>query len=496
MLTSGGDSAGMNAAVRAAVRTARAADLEAFAVYEGLQGLIDGGDRIRPMSSADVGGILHQGGTVLGTARSPAFRTRDGLRRAAWNLIEHGIDALVVIGGDGSLSGAAELRAEWSGLLDELVAAGDIDGAQADAHRQLALVGLVGSIDNDMVGTDMTIGADTALHRIVEAVDAIQSTASSHQRTFVIEVMGRRCGYLALMGGLATGASFVFIPENPPGDDWEEAMCSVLRAGREIGRRANIVLVAEGARDRRGEPVTAGHVKSVLEERLGEDARVTILGHVQRGGAPSVFDRFLGTLLGHAAVRQLVEAPGDEPQLIGIRGHHLTRSPLMECVAATRSIADVVADRRYDVAMEMRGGSFTDSYRPAAHDGAGQTAPGEPGQPALRLAVLHAGGAAPGMNTAVRVAVRVGMDRGHTMLGVRDGFRGLDRRGDRGARLDVGQRLGVAAGCRAGHRSVRAGAGRRGPPGRGPGQPSCRWPVDDRRLGGLPRRAHADDAPR
>ena len=120
----------------------------------------------------------------------------------------------------------------------------------------------------------MTIGADTALHRIVEAVDAIQSTASSHQRTFVIEVMGRRCGYLALMGGLATGANFVFIPENPPGDDWEEAMCAVLRAGREIGRRANIVLVAEGARDRHGEPVTAGHVKGVLEERLGEDARV------------------------------------------------------------------------------------------------------------------------------------------------------------------------------------------------------------------------------
>ena len=298
--------------------------------------------------------------------------------------------------------------------------------AQADAHRHLALVGLVGSIDNDMFGTDMTIGADTALHRIVEAVDAIQSTASSHQRTFVIEVMGRRCGYLALMGGLATGANFVFIPENPPGDDWEEAMCSVLRAGREIGRRANIVLVAEGARDRRGEPVTAGHVKSVLEERLGEDARVTILGHVQRGGAPSVFDRFLGTLLGHAAVRQLLESPGDEPQLIGIRGHHLTRSPLMECVAATRSIGDVIADRRFDTAMEMRGGSFTrlvptccarwcrpDRAVPSRVSGRCVSPCSTPAAPA------------PGMNTAARVAVRVGMDRGHTMLGVRDGFRGL-----------------------------------------------------------------------
>ena len=254
VLTSGGDSAGMNAAVRAVVRSSLAAGLDAFAVYEGLQGLIDGGDRIRSMSSADVSGILRQGGTVLGTARSSAFRTRDGLRRAARNLVERGIDALVVIGGDGSLSGAAELRDEWPSLLDELVAAGDVTVADADAHRHLALVGLVGSIDNDMVGTDMTIGTDTALHRIVEAVDAIQSTASSHQRTFVIEVMGRRCGYLALMGGLAAGANFVVIPESPPGDNWEEAMCTVLRDGRQAGRRANIVLVAEGARDRAVSP--------------------------------------------------------------------------------------------------------------------------------------------------------------------------------------------------------------------------------------------------
>jgi 6-phosphofructokinase 1 len=425
ILTSGGDSAGMNAAVRAAVRTALAAGLEAFGVYEGLQGLIDGGDRIRSLSSGDVGGILHRGGTVLGTARSPAFRTRDGLRRAAANLVERGVDALVVIGGDGSLSGAAELRAEWPGLLDELVAAGDLTTARADVHRHLGLVGLVGSIDNDMFGTDMTIGTDTALHRIVEAVDAIQSTASSHQRTFVIEVMGRRCGYLALMGGVATGANFAFIPEHPPGDHWEDAMSSVLRAGREIGRRASVVLVAEGARDRHGSPISAGDVKSVLEERLGEDARVTVLGHVQRGGAPSAFDRFLGTLMGYAGVRQLLESPGDEPQLIGIRGHHLSRSPLMECVAATRSIGDVISDGRFDTAMEMRGGSFRDSYDLLRTMVQARPRRAEPGQRTLRLAVLHAGGAAPGMNTAARIAVRVALDRGHTMLGVRDGFRGL-----------------------------------------------------------------------
>jgi 6-phosphofructokinase 1 len=363
VLTSGGDSAGMNAAVRAVVRAGLAAGLEVYAVYEGLQGLVDGGDRIRSMSSVDVSGILQLGGTVLGTARSEEFRTRDGRRRAGHHLVERGVDALVVIGGDGSLSGASVLRAEWPELLAELVASGVVDEARASAHRQLSLVGLVGSIDNDMFGTDMTIGADTALHRITEAVDALQSTASSHQRTFVIEVMGRKCGYLALMGSLATGANFVLIPERPPGPDWQDRMCRVLRAGREIGRRANIVLVAEGAQDDHGVPVTAEHIKAVLEARLGEDTRTTILGHVQRGGSPSAFDRYLGTVLGYAAVQQLLDSPSGEPQLIGLRGHRVTTSPLIECVAATRSLATVIADGEYDRAMAMRGGSFTHSFQ-------------------------------------------------------------------------------------------------------------------------------------
>ena len=191
-----------------------------------------------------------------------------------------------------------------------------------------------------MFGTDMTIGADTALHRITEAVDALQSTASSHQRTFVVEVMGRNCGYLALMGSLATGANFVLIPESPPGPDWETAMCDVLRSGRGIGRRASIVLVAEGVRDVDGQPVTADHVKAVLEDRLGEDARVTILGHVQRGGSPSAFDRYLGTVLGYAAVHRLLELAGrraaarrhpgpprDVFAADGVRGDGRVRSP-------------------------------------------------------------------------------------------------------------------------------------------------------------------------
>ena len=337
ILTSGGDAPGMNAAVRSIVRTALDKGLEIYAIYEGYQGLVEGGSRIRKMSWDSVGGILHLGGTVIGTARSEEFRTRAGRLQAARNLLEYGIDHLVIIGGDGSLTGADLFRQEWPELLTELVEGKQIHAETATLHPKLTIVGLVGSIDNDMFGTDMTIGADTALHRITEAIDAITSTAASHRRSFVVEVMGRNCGYLALMSALACGADWVLIPENPPNvDDWEERMCQRLKAGREAGRRDTIVIVAEGARDRYSQPIKADYVAQVLRERLGEDTRLTILGHVQRGGAPSAFDRNLGTLLGHAAVEELTAPqPQAEPQMIGIRGNRISHAPLVECVRRT-----------------------------------------------------------------------------------------------------------------------------------------------------------------
>ena len=425
VLTSGGDAQGMNPAVRAVVRTALHHGVDVYAVYEGYRGLVDGGPAIRRLETSDVGGILHRGGTVIGTARSKEFRTRQGRLRAARNLLEHGIDALVVVGGDGSLTGANLFREEWPDLLAELVRAGEMDGITTSAHPFLRLVGLVGSIDNDMFGTDMTIGADSALHRITEALDALHSTAASHQRAFVVEVMGRHCGYLALMASLATGANWVFIPERPPEhDDWADVMCSTLRAGRDIGRRQNVVIVAEGAHDRQGNPITADDIKRLLEENLGEDTRVTILGHVQRGGSPSAFDRYLSTLLGHAAVEQLLnDAPDAPAQLIGIRENQVISSPLMECVAQTHAVAQRIEEKDYDAAMQMRGGSFAESF------GILRTLEQATPQPATsshrRIAVIHGGGPSPGMNTAVRVAVRLGLDRGHDMLAVSHGFRGL-----------------------------------------------------------------------
>ncbi|GAB4434817.1 MAG: 6-phosphofructokinase [Chloroflexi bacterium OHK40] len=427
VLTSGGDAQGMNAAVRAVVRTGISRGCDVYAIYEGYEGMIQGGPLIRPMSWDSVGGILQRGGTVIGTARSAAFRTREGRRQAAANLLAHGIDRLVVIGGDGSLTGADLFRREWPELLQELVAAGVIDATTAACHPFLGIVGLVGSIDNDFAGTDMTIGADTALHRITEALDSITSTAASHQRTFVIEVMGRNCGYLALMGAISGGADWVFIPEHPPEvDDWQTQMCDALRAGRQSGRRDSLVVVAEGAQDRHGAPITAEDVRRVLEERLGEDTRVTILGHVQRGGVPSAFDRWMSTLIGYTAVEELLSTtPEREPQLIGIRENRITSTPLMQCVAETRGVAEAIAARDYERAMALRGGSFGEAYR--TFGTLVQSRPPQPGTAArpMRFAVIHSGGPAPGMNTAVRVAVRLGVDHGHTMLGIRNGFQGF-----------------------------------------------------------------------
>ena len=424
VLTSGGDAQGMNAVVRAVVRTAIANGADVYAVYEGLQGLVDGGDRIRKFGWGSVGSILHLGGTVIGTARSKEFRTREGRLKAAKNMVDHGIDRIVVCGGDGSLSGTDLFRSEWSGLLAELVETGEITQEQADRHAHLIIAGTVGSIDNDMVGTDMTVGADSALHRIIEAIDALGSTAASHQRSFVVEVMGRHCGYLALMSAIAGGADYALIPENPPPPGWEDDLCDLLRSGRAAGRRDSVVVVAEGACDRNGDPITSAMVRDLLEDRLGEDVRVTILGHVQRGGTPSAYDRWMPTLVGYAAAIEVLEAGEDHvPHVIGVRNNRIARTPLMEAVARTREIPTLISAGDYEGAMAARGSSFREMVR--VFDGIAHAKPANPAEESARIAVLHAGGLAPGMNTAVRAAVRFGISRGHTMLGVRGSFQGL-----------------------------------------------------------------------
>ncbi len=426
VMTSGGDAPGMNAAVRAVVKTACKSGIEVFAIYQGYKGMVEGGDMIKRMTSDDVGGILHKGGTALGTARCHRFREREGRLIAAKNLVERKIDNLVIIGGDGSLTGANIFREEWQDLLNELVEKNEINREQADRHPKLKIVGLVGSIDNDLSGTDMTIGADTALRRIIDAIDAISSTAASHERTFVVEVMGRNCGYLALFSAIATGADYVLIPEQPPvADNWGKTMCDYLAEGRKAGKKKSLVIVAEGAIDKHGNPIKSTDVVEKLKEHLKVDVRLTILGHVQRGGSPTAFDRYMSIVLGYAAVKHLIDSDDEESKIIGLQKNKVTALSLMKSIEKTRSIAQYIKEGNFSKAIELRGGYFGDELK--TFKTLAQAFPSKDKQTdgKLNLIVLNAGSLAPGMNAAVRTTVRMALESGHNIYGVQNGFKGL-----------------------------------------------------------------------
>ncbi|KAK4291691.1 hypothetical protein Pmani_013509 [Petrolisthes manimaculis] len=427
VFTSGGDSQGMNAAVRAVVRMGLYVGARVFFIKEGYQGMVDGGDHIQEANWSSVSGIIHKGGTVIGSARCTDFRQRDGRVKAAKNLIKRGITNLVVIGGDGSLTGANLFKQDWPSLLSLLVKNGEITEEEKAANSHLNIVGMVGSIDNDFCGTDMTIGTDSALHRIIEAVDAIAATAYSHQRCFILEVMGRHCGYLALVAALTSEADYVFIPENPPPENWGEKVCNKLKQERSMGQRLNIILVAEGAIDQQGDPITAEGVKKVIVDNLGFDTRITVLGHVQRGGSPSAFDRLLGCRMGAEAVLALMEAtPETEPCVISLDGNQSVRVPLMGCVLKTQAVARAMQERKWDEAVTMRGRSFArnlETYKMLTRLRPPKVV--DAGKGGFNLGVVHIGAPACGMNAAVRSFVRNCIYRGDTVYGIHDGIDGL-----------------------------------------------------------------------
>ena len=422
LLTSGGDAPGMNTAIRAVARAALDRGVLVYGVHEGYEGLVRGGSMIQLLDWNDVGGILQQGGTILGTARSEAFRQPAGRLTAARNLVALGIDGLVVIGGDGSLSGADLFSREWASHLQALRAEGAPGADQAP--NDLPVIGLPGSIDNDLYGTDMSIGVDTALRNIVQALDALSSTASSHQRTFVVETMGRNCGYLALYSSLAGAGSWVLIPEQDLERRWAEKMGQALQAGNQAGRRHAMVIVAEGARHN-GLPIGTETLRQILTQRLGVEARATVLGHVQRGGSPSTFDRILATRLGVAAVDELVNGPADPPRMVGLRSNRIATTPLTEVVSKSRAVNELIEQGEYETALKMRGTSFREILDLASL--LSQPNPEQEPSAAKPIAILTGGADAPGMNAAVRVAVRLALNGGRRVLGVHDGFQGLAR---------------------------------------------------------------------
>lgn len=310
VLTSGGDAAGMNAAIRAVTRVATSEGVEVVGVKNGYQGLLEAD--FMPLRARDVGGILHLGGTFLGSARSKEFATEAGQERALANLWAEGVDGLIVIGGNGSQTGAYNL-----------------------SKRGLAVNGVASTIDNDLMGTEITLGVDTALNIVAEAIDRIRSTASSHGRGFLIEVMGRDCGYLALMAGLASGAEAIVIPEV---ETTPAQVASVVREAYVRGKKHAIVVVAEGS------SCSASCMMKWFEQEAtpGFSMRTTILGHVQRGGIPTVQDRVLGAQFGAEAAYRLLR--GEHGVLIGRQNGHIVASPLSEVAGKTRPIDTSLLD--------------------------------------------------------------------------------------------------------------------------------------------------------
>lgn len=305
VLTSGGDAPGMNAAIRAVVRTGLEKGWETFGIRYGYTGLLNG--NIIPLGVRDVGGIIQKGGTMLGSSRCPEMRSEEGKQKALQALKDNKIDALVVIGGNGSQTGAYSL-----------------------SQLGFPVVGIASTIDNDLCGSDITIGTDTALNIALEAIDRLKTTASSHKRGFLLEVMGRNCGYLALMAGIAGGAEAIVIPE---AELDPETIAEQIHSSYERGKAHALIVVAEGAKN------NAESLIAYFKEhgkRLGFDLRLTKLGHVQRGGSPGAFDRILATRLGAGAVEYLSQ--GQHGVLVGWINGNISATPLSEIANKTKSI--------------------------------------------------------------------------------------------------------------------------------------------------------------
>ncbi|HQJ32195.1 MAG TPA: 6-phosphofructokinase [Anaerolineaceae bacterium] len=305
VLTSGGDAPGMNAAIRSVVRCAVSKGWTTFGVRNGYQGLIDG--LFEPMGTREVGGILQRGGTVLGSARCEEFKTFEGREQAIRSLNRRGVDALVVIGGNGSQAGSFAL-----------------------SEMGFPVVGIASTIDNDLYGSDVTLGVDTALNIALEAIDRLKVTASSHQRAFIVEVMGRNCGYIALMSGLAGGAEAITLPEI---DTDIEVLADTLRLAYEHGKSHAIIVAAEGAKYNAAE--LTEYFKT-NRDRHGFSVRSTILGHVQRGGEPTAADRVLGSKFGLGAIEAIDR--GEFGVLVGIQNNHITTTPFSEVIGKSKPL--------------------------------------------------------------------------------------------------------------------------------------------------------------
>ena len=404
ILTSGGDAPGMNAAVRGAVRAALNKGWEVYAIKEGYRGLLTGGDSIFPLDWVDVSWNFREGGTFLGSARCPELKgegsqARELKEQALLNLRRLNISSLVIVGGDGSLTGGYSL---FRMLQNKEYTNPEL------RNMHLSIVGIPGSIDNDIAYTDMSIGVDTTLNTIVECIDKLRDTATSHRRVIIVEVMGRLRGYLAVMSGLATGADRVFVREEKINQNELTKLLHVLRKSFDCGQKAGIIIRSEGAR------FSTSFLKETIDVLLKpeREVRETVLGHLQRGGNPTVFERTLATRMGVKAI-ELLEETHSEPQLVGL--HAKTLKP----VSLSRSLTKIKTP------------SFQEDLSPntksAFHLSRMLENPPEEKHRETTIALLTDGNNVSGMNMAIRAVARLALNRGIAVKGIKGGFQGFTR---------------------------------------------------------------------
>ncbi|BFZ14943.1 hypothetical protein BsWGS_17982 [Bradybaena similaris] len=428
IVTAGDDTQGMNAAIRASARTGFYMGCRVSFIKQGFKGMVDGGDNFEDATWNSTSDIIGMGGTMLKSYKCPEFLERAGRLKAAKNLVNYGIQAIVAIGGDGTLKGLNILYNEWFSLLEELAEKGLVDKIKTHKCRHLKIVCILASITNEIANTDLTIGVNSALHRIVESIDAISSTSSSSQLAFVVQVMGGTSGYLALVSGLISDASMIFVPEWPPEGNWRDELCDKVKDDIYLGSEGILCITCDGAIDREGHPITPEEIRDTLQNRLNLNAKITILGHVQRGGNPTAIDRTIGSRMGVEAISCLKDIPEEDgPSVITIRGNTVVCYPMTDVIENTRKIEESLRERNFAELIRRRGkqlelhlNNYTFMHNLRSNPVACVDIPG-----ARKIGVVRLGRSTVNQCMVVRTIVAFCHHKSVVVLNFKNGFAGL-----------------------------------------------------------------------
>lgn len=415
ILTSGGDAPGMNPAIRAIIRSAIKKNGKVYGIYCGYDGLIN--DKFEELHWNSFDRILSDGGTALFSARSRTFMTKEGRKMACLNLAKRKIDNLIVMGGDGTIIGANILSTEYEEHIKNLVAQKLLEN---DVSTNLNIIVLPASIDNDIPYCNYTLGADTALHRVVESVDNIISTMMSHLRIFVIEVMGRHCGWIALMSSLATGADFMFLPETPK-NNWKDEILFSINKAREKGKKGMFLIISEGAVDQYGVLINSQDVVDHLSKNIENEVRLLKLGHLQRGGPPSALDRITGTLLGLKAVKRIFSKKIADRVCLCIYDGKYTFEHLEKIILKSQEIEKLRVDKKFSEILDLRGETFKRIIEIYEKKDRKNTKM----ETIKKIGILHCGRNVGGMNTSLNALIRYCSYFNEEIYVIEDGFYGL-----------------------------------------------------------------------